>query len=248
MNSIQNNGPDDKALNDDLEELGRVYRQANLEEPPELLDQAVLNIAHRAVEGKAGWMDFGWVHGLTTAAVVVLALSIILTQRPPLELDETGFEILHETRQDSLQVMPVARAPAVRGRVPAKPQTAARDIREDFRAKKVITGEDATATDEILLRSNAPEKVMHKEQPVASHADQTQPAEAASMQFERLEMDVDKSLSDRAETKRSQIIDADAQLSTILSLKQAGDTRWIAELESFIERYPDYPLPDELKN
>jgi len=90
MNSIHNNGPDDKLLNDDIEKLGQAYQQLSSEEPPELLDQAILSSAHRAVESKDHWLDFGWIHGLTTAVVVVLALSIILTQRQPTGLEENG--------------------------------------------------------------------------------------------------------------------------------------------------------------
>jgi hypothetical protein len=72
MNTIHNNGDNDKSLNDGMEKLGRAYDQLPNEEPPELLDQAILSSAHRAVEKKPHWMKFGWLHGLTTAAVVVL--------------------------------------------------------------------------------------------------------------------------------------------------------------------------------
>ena len=90
MNSIHNNGPDDKQLADDLENLGQAYKQQSNEEPPELLDQAILSSAHRALESKDHWLDFGWVHGLTTAVVVVLAFSIILTHRQTTGLEENG--------------------------------------------------------------------------------------------------------------------------------------------------------------
>jgi len=100
MNSIHNNGPDDKLLNDELEDLGQAYQQLSSEEPPELLDQAILNSAHRAVEKSDHWLDFGWVHGLTTAAVVVLALSIILTQRQPTGLEENGLLPVDTTAAD----------------------------------------------------------------------------------------------------------------------------------------------------
>ena len=38
------------------------------------------------------------------------------------------------------------------------------------------------------------------------------------------------------------------ELLTIIELKQSGDETWATALESFLERYPDYPLPDELKH
>jgi hypothetical protein len=81
MNSIHNNGENDKSLSEGLDKLSRKYGLLEQDEPPELLDQAILNSAHRAVEKKPHWMKFGWLHGLTTAAVFVLAFSIILNQR-----------------------------------------------------------------------------------------------------------------------------------------------------------------------
>ncbi len=81
MNSIHNNGENDKSLSEGLDKLSREYGLLEQDEPPKLLDQAILNSAHRAVEKKPHWMKFGWLHGLTTAAVFVLAFSIILNQR-----------------------------------------------------------------------------------------------------------------------------------------------------------------------
>ena len=90
MNNIPNNGENDQSLSDGLDRLGDAYGQLQHEEPPELLDQAILNRAHRAVEKKPGWMQFGWMHGLTTTAVVVLALSLIFNQREQVTVYDDG--------------------------------------------------------------------------------------------------------------------------------------------------------------
>jgi len=90
MNSIHNNGENDKSLSDGLDKLSQDYALLEQDEPPELLDQAILNSAHRAVEKKPHWMKFGWLHGLTTAAIFVLAFSIILNQREPVPTYEIG--------------------------------------------------------------------------------------------------------------------------------------------------------------
>ena len=137
MNSINNNGENDTSMDEGLDKLGQAYGQMEHEEPPELLDQAVLNSAHRAVENKPHWMQFGWLHGLTTAAVFVLAFSIILNQREPvpdfedemmnneprslrlekesagqpvIQLGESGLEkkVKSDDRQDMLRASPVA--------------------------------------------------------------------------------------------------------------------------------------------
>ena len=40
---------------------------------------------------------------------------------------------------------------------------------------------------------------------------------------------------------------AELKIQAILKLKQEGNARWETELKIFIEDYPDYPLPDELR-
>lgn len=90
MSSIHNNGENDQSLNDGLDKLDRVYGQLEQDEPPKLLDQAILNSAHRSVEKNPHWMKFSWLHGLTTAVVFVLAFTIILNQREPVPEFESG--------------------------------------------------------------------------------------------------------------------------------------------------------------
>lgn len=89
MNSIHNNGKDNKSLDQDLEELDLRYQSVEADEPPELLDQAILNRAHRAVEAKNSWLDFGWIHGLTTVGLVVLTFSVVVSLRQTAEFDPT---------------------------------------------------------------------------------------------------------------------------------------------------------------
>ena len=267
MNSIHNNGPDDKLLNDELEKLGQDYQHHSSEEPPELLDQAILNSAHRAVENTDHWLDFGWVHGLTTAAVVVLALSIIMTQRQPTGLEDNGLtpvdspslgrslesesemsgkmreqsvselnymtkESKQELRKDAssvssdtmLQTVPAASAPAVQAGVRAEPEVA-RKARDEIRAKKSVPPE------KVLLE----EDIMPMNAPAEAEADERQ-------------IDANKLDADRIHAERSRSITAEEQLQAILLMKLEGDDKWEAELKTFIEDYPDYPLPDELKH
>ena len=79
---------------------------------------------------KPRWLQFGWPHGLTTAAIVVLTLSIITVQYPPGVLDpialpeeeavildqaqvERQLEPVPEPTREPLAVLPVAK-PAVK--------------------------------------------------------------------------------------------------------------------------------------
>ena len=59
MNSNHKNGDNNTPFEDDLGKVSQAYRQMTAEEPPELLDQAILNKAHHAVEKQSHWMQFG---------------------------------------------------------------------------------------------------------------------------------------------------------------------------------------------
>ncbi len=66
-------------------------------DPPEMLDQAILNAARRDLEHKARRARRGWLGALATAAVVVLALAITVQQDqqgpvPPVPKSD-GFEL-----------------------------------------------------------------------------------------------------------------------------------------------------------
>ena len=231
MNSIHNNGPDDKLLNDDIEKLDQAYQQLSSEEPPELLDHAILSSAHRAVEKNDHWLDFGWIHGLTTAVVVVLAVSIILTQRQPVDLDENGLSpadvrSLGQTRKAESEMSGKMREQRV----------------DDLRANKSMLAEDALL-EEKIMRANAPVEVMAASPAVAEFADEPVASGAGEIEIDAVKKDADK-----ITVARSSLSAEDVQLQAILMLKQAGDDSWKTELKIFIENHPDYPIPEELKN
>jgi len=251
MNSIHNNGPDDNLLNDELEELGNAYQQVSSEEPPELLDQAILNSAHRAVKKRDHWLDFGWVHGLTTAAVVVLTLSIILTQRQPTGLEENGFSPIDSPAADRSRMLESELRDEVRqqrsNQVEQKKQELSKEVRRDSRKDAALVMPAASAPEiqagsraETTTALNAPDdfrakKSMQSEDvPLQENILQaSEPVETRSVAPSTV------GFADEAE---------EAQIRAILKLKNEGDTRWKTELEKFIENHPDYPLPDELKN
>lgn len=76
----------------DLKQIENQYHTLHADEPPAMLDQAILNKARLAVEAKAirPW-NFGWMHGTATAAVLVLGLTLVLQQRS--EVPSTSFEL-----------------------------------------------------------------------------------------------------------------------------------------------------------
>jgi len=218
MNSIHNNGENDKAqkdksLIDGLDKLGHAYRQLEQDEPPELLDQAVLSSAHRAVEKKPHWMKIGWLQGLTTAAVFVLAFSIILNQREPLP-------VLEKT---------------------AKKHSAEQQVSENAPMKM----EENNKIRQSLLHSR-PTATAPKD--VAKKAAKGERADQARMETQR-SFYVHDELSAETDNDQKDVAaeDLEQKLLAIIMLKKNGDERWKAELESFMDTYPDYPVPDELK-
>ncbi|HSM68501.1 MAG TPA: hypothetical protein VK830_02215, partial [Xanthomonadales bacterium] len=81
---------DKDKLDKDLDALQQKYRAAAREEPPAMLDQAVLNRARRAAEQHAirPW-SFSWMHATATAALVVLGLTLVLQLRETTQAPET---------------------------------------------------------------------------------------------------------------------------------------------------------------
>ena len=63
----------------DLEAVGKTWRRLSKDEPPALLDQAVLNRARRDLE-TAGPRRLRWLGHFATAGVAVIALSVWLLQ------------------------------------------------------------------------------------------------------------------------------------------------------------------------
>jgi hypothetical protein len=83
----EDNKPANK-LDADLSSVEQVYRGSEPLEPPDMLDQAVLNKARLAAERRrSGWHfgGFRWVSAFATASVVVVSLALVMEQavRPP---------------------------------------------------------------------------------------------------------------------------------------------------------------------
>ena len=244
MNTIHNNGENDKSLNDGIEKLGRAYDQLPNEEPPELLDQAILSSAHRAVEKKPHWMKFGWLHGLTTAAVVVLALSIIINQREQVPGFDDAIRVevptgpvrekagKKRTGVDQVKDLSMELKEEDPGR-----QLIAPDAQDSAPAKTDRVDADKTISDMPLEEPMMDEEVLPvdaAEYQIMSK--QPQPATIGAMQPEGAVLPVQTDA------------EIEEQLLSIIKLKQSGDKAWISKLEKFRQTYPDYPLPEALSD
>jgi hypothetical protein len=281
MNSIHNNGGNDKSLNGELDNLSSAYTRLEQDEPPELLDQAILNSAHRALEKKPHWMKFGWLHGLTTTAVFVLAFSLILNQPESTPILEDGisnnetmrlesskvakkqlpeikslevksdeFRLEMKTRdverQDSPQNAPVA----------AAPMSASKEINPEDRARHSasevqhsLSAQEGLRQKRESLDQDAEISGALQEEIVSDEADLMVDSLKVEAAYEMPQsLAVEEPVLGEAESQISEKPGIEQKLLAIIEMKQAGDNQWITELALFKERYPDYPLPDALKN
>ncbi len=244
MNSIHNNGESEKSLKDGLDKLGRRYHHLDNDVPPDLLDQAILNSAHRAVEKKTRSMKFNALHGLTTAAVFVLVFSLILAQRQMTPVDENGYmnedQLLQATdKKEKMHVSEYRSDDA--------------DLaREEINAYRQVTGRVAPASaapanatlraESAAVSADAAVEVDLHEYPKANVS-----LDTASEAGDRSSIDeTDEEIPPGKQQLQKSATEAGQLLNTILRLKQNGDASWRAQLDLFRQTYPDYPVPAEL--
>lgn len=274
MNSIHDNGENDKSLNGDLDRLRSAYQRIEQDEPPELLDQAILNRAHRAVEKKPRWMKFGWLQGLTTTAVFVLAFSIFLHQPESTPILQEGIGASEATRMESFKELkkqdqniesgdlaPVMKAKGLERQdsprdtsAAAAPMSVATQDEAGERAKRSASAVQQLSeaseprlekgefpVKDARLPDAIPEEIMNDE---AGHDDDV----LESMATYEISQPGMVAEPETEEAKSRMIVEPgiERELQAIIELKRSGDDQWIVALESFRERYPDYPLPDEL--
>lgn len=123
----------EQELEQELEKLRSMLSGPEAMEPPDLLDQAVLNTARREIEqrgarrGKRG--PLRWLGAFTTAAVIVLALSIVIQQEQPIPLpaanEADGLKLDSDKAAD---LVVEKRADAFRARTQSSPAPALEDV------------------------------------------------------------------------------------------------------------------------
>jgi hypothetical protein len=270
MSNIHNNGEGDKTLDGDLNRIVRAYGSLERQQPPDLLDKAVLNSAHRAVQKKTGWMQFGWLHGLTTAAVIVLAISLVLRQQEPAPVFEetAGSQGPAEMQrakesvvQPSLPAPLRADAEALKDdsrsrqqAVPASPVNEIQELRQTAGAPSLTASQQSQTKAQAGLRAEAVEYTVDSDKRAVAAGQPV--ADEAAVMIAPAEMDAGAEtrrpapLAEMVSEEKSLITrkdSAEQQLAAIIKLKEDGDDRWKTELAEFRKRYPDFPVPEELE-
>ena len=229
------NEPRDDNLESDLDALKSTYRAQSSEVPPYLVDQAILNKARHSLESpiRRPW-SFGWIHGLTTAAIIVLGFAIYLHQPMP-EQDEA----IRVFKQPSpkLRDTESMREPL---RIPSESAAAEPDQMPVSRAAGERSSLKTEAAPATLARAKAQVAEAEAEEQRVS------PLAAAAPAPESLSED--ETGMEGAE-KDAATEQPGPWLERILEMRRQGlDVAAAQELAAFRATWPDYPLPAELND
>ena len=208
----------------DLEAIRSAWPPMEQREPPELVDQAVLNKARRELGGRR--RPLRWLGAFATASVIILTLTIVIQQdpAPPVVMDETdGLKLERPTPEESREKADDASA------LRAPPATAAPAA---SRAMRVTAEEESGFSD----RDREAESMALSEQALEMNATAAkEPPEAGAATGLEKKSRVDG------------ILPAEDWIERLLQLRASGQAdRLSEELAAFREAYPDHPLPPEL--
>lgn len=206
----------------DVAAIRRALADEGPNAPPELLDQAVMNLAHRELEKSGRRLSFGWFGAFATASVAVLAVSIwLLREQAPAPTPTADSlqkrEIFLGREKDDAAASP---APAAAARV-ARPMAAEAPPAEPAPAlaAPVAAGADRkVAEDPVLVEESGA---------AFRQADDT----------------------DESGEREARPMEPEAWIERLLLLRNSGlDEQLVSEIAAFRQAWPDYPLPPELEN
>lgn len=204
---------------DDIPEaVRRAYAELGAEQPPDLIDQAVLNRAKAAVgpsKTRRPW-SFGWLHALTTAAVLVLGVTVLLQLRdegpgPRPAAPEPAREAARPATQDTRSSPAAARA-MKRPEEDAINETLARE-------RSATAGDDAAGARQDAPATDASPR------PYDNAPSADAPPAAAPLSVER--------------TPEAWLLDIEALVADG-RLEAAREA-----LSAFRDAYPDYPIAED---
>lgn len=219
---------DDAQLEQELAGLRAEWDRAARAEPPDLIDQAVLNAARRDLERGRRKLPMRWLGGFATAAVVVVALTLVVQQDP----DQTASAPVPESKQLERGVSGEKAGPSPESSLlqapppPAETGAMAREARRDATRSKA-------ARDNAIAEKAEEDSAPGPESPAPAAAAAADMPEAEAFAAEVLEEAVPR--------------DPERWIEELLQLRAEGATDALeAGLAAFRSAYPDYPLPDEL--
>ncbi len=208
---------EDNELDRDIGKVSSNWARLGKEDPPDLLDRAVLNRAKRELEspgiaGRKPWV-FRWPGAFATAAVVLLALTLVLEQEQhaptPVLKKVDGFGI---------------------------------DLDGSAARKKANLNE--AAPEESVIHESQPDETPAAK---AGSEARLNPLRLESASIRAVAEQDSAGIASGPGKSVDEVPAADAWIDQLLQLKKTHQDQALAEeLTRFRAIYPDYPLPPEL--
>ena len=222
-------------MSDDIrdEQLSRLYRETADAAPPEALDRAILAAARAGVappRRRAGWRS--WTVPMSVAATVVLTVTLTL---------------MVQEEQEPLvpEAAPAADVPRASVGVPQKKADAAADL-----AVKPAAPREAKQ-EAVKRETEGPAVAPAPRAPMAESVESVAPARPAAVMRQQAAPAADavESRAKSAPLRKETVGAAPAQwLEDIREMKKQGKEKEAAEaLAEFRKAYPDYRLPEDLR-
>jgi len=233
-------------MNEDFrdEQLSRLYREADRIEPPRALDAAILAAAREAVKPapprRAWWQ--AWTLPMGVAATVVLTVTLTLM-------------VQQEQERPMSEAPPTQGAPAT---APQEKPDAAADLavkpaapREAKQEAVKREAEGPAVAPAPAPETAAPAGAVAPRAPMAEFAESVAPARPAAVMRQQAAPAADavESRAKSAPLRKEAVGAAPAQwLEDIREMKKQGKEKEAAEaLAEFRKAYPDYRLPEDLR-
>lgn len=230
----------EEAFEQDLEAVQAKWSRVEQAEPPELLDQAVLNAARRDLESRRKRRPMYWLSGFATAAVVVLAITVTLEQQGP-QSPEPPLEDTGQLKQNAASTPRLEESAVMKAEHTPLPSAEPRaQTREAKRQKQTIS-----LTPAAEEGNNAKIKI----NPPAFDASRLNMTPGAPAKAGVDAADPSKTAADSEEEADQNQVPRDAEdwIQQLLLLREIGHMKGLAgELAAFRHYYPEYPLPEEL--
>lgn len=241
-NKPEQPGKEPQDFERDLEAVQSAWEAMEKAEPPDLVDQAVLNTARRDLEPPKEKRPLRWLGGFATAAVVVLAVSVVVQQNqtvpepPSLENGGVQMDAARERRMNASPAMKLEKSP-LPSADPAPQTREAKRPKQDLRASPEAP-DKASQQPTIVVPPIRPEQfIVTPRTPPADADRETDLAEAAVL------ADAADDAPEEEQAPRS----AEAWIERMVVLRDNGQMKRLAgEIAAFRHYYPDYPLPEDL--
>ena len=229
MTSEPRNQKQDTEFEKNLESVSTAWNELESAEPPDLLDQAVLNTAKRELETGRKRRSLRWAGALATASVVVIALGIVIQQEPRVPAPTSG--AVNGIKLDRDRTSPEKKEPS--GNV-------ARENEVQPMVQKQRMEQAAPPGELRAKRSAAPASE-------ASIAPTASPVSSAVLSSSLEEADFRADALDDSLQSPEPAPDPETWIERMLAMKASKQDELLQrELAEFRSAYPDYPLPADL--